>query len=47
VNSKGFSMVLFETEDETRASVPPTGDWTAPGVRIDAVDIRRVAVKAS
>jgi len=44
VNSKGFSMVVFETENEARASVPPTADWTAPGVTIDAVDIRRVAV---
>jgi hypothetical protein len=47
VDSKGFSMVVFETEDQARASVPPTGDWTAPGVTIDAVDIRRVAVNAS
>jgi hypothetical protein len=46
VDSKGFSMVVFETEDEARASVPPIGDWTAPGVTIDAVDIRQVAVNA-
>lgn len=44
VSNKGFSMVVFETEDEARASVPPIGDWAAPGVTIDAVDIRRVAV---
>jgi hypothetical protein len=47
VDSKGFSIVVFETEDQARASVPPTDDWTAPGVTIDAVDIRRVAVNAS
>jgi hypothetical protein len=47
VDSKGFSMVAFETEDQARASVPPMGDWTAAGVTIDAVDIRRVVVNAS
>jgi hypothetical protein len=46
VNNNGFSMVVFETQDEAHASVPSTSDWTAPGVTIDAVDFRRVAVSA-
>jgi hypothetical protein len=46
VDSKGFSMVLFETEDQARSSVPPISDWVAPGVTIDGVDVRRVAVNA-
>ena len=43
---KGFSMVLFDTEDQAHASVPPAGDWTAPGVTIDSIDVRRVAATA-
>jgi hypothetical protein len=46
LQSKGFSMVLFEAEDQAQASVPPAGDWKAPGVTIDSVDVRRVAVTA-
>jgi hypothetical protein len=46
VDGKGFSMVLFETEDQARSSVPPISDWVAPGVTIDGVDVRRVAVNA-
>ena len=40
----GFSMVVFEAEDQVRRSVPPMGNWDAPGVTIDAVEFRRVAV---
>jgi hypothetical protein len=39
----GFSMVVFATEGEARAAVPPVSDWAAPGVTITSVDIRRVA----
>lgn len=45
-HSKGFSMVLFETEDQAHASIPPASDWRAPGVTIDSVDVRRVAATA-
>jgi hypothetical protein len=41
---KGFSIVLFDTEEEARQATPPASDWSAPGVSIDGVDIRRVAV---
>jgi len=37
-------FVLFETEDQARRSTPPAADWSAPGVAILKVDIRRVAV---
>lgn len=46
VDSQGFSMILFETEDQARNSAPPVSDWSAPGVTIDGCDIRRVAVNA-
>ena len=44
---KGFSIVLFETEDQARQATPPASDWSAPGVVIDGVDIRRVAISVS
>jgi hypothetical protein len=43
VDSRGFSFVLFETE-QARRSAPPASDWAAPGVSIEKVDFRRVAV---
>jgi hypothetical protein len=43
VDGQGFSIVFFETEEETRQSVPPLVDWSAPGVTISGVDFRRVA----
>jgi hypothetical protein len=46
VDGRGFSFVVFETEEEARQAAPPTGDWAAPGVSIDAVDLRRVAASA-
>jgi hypothetical protein len=44
VDSRGFSFVLFETEEQARRSAPPASDWAAPGVSIEKVDFRRVAV---
>ena len=44
VDSHGFGFVLFELEADARAATPPTSDWSAPGVKILRVDIRRVAV---
>jgi hypothetical protein len=41
---KGFAVVLFDTEEEARQATPPASDWSAPGVAIDSVGIRRVAV---
>jgi hypothetical protein len=44
VDGAGFGFVLFETEDQARRSTPPASSWSAPGVTIRSVDIRRVAV---
>ena len=46
VDGRGFSFVVFETEEQARRSAPPAADWAAPGVSIDAVDFRRVAASA-
>jgi hypothetical protein len=45
-DGRGFSFVVFETEEQARQSAPPAGDWAAPGVSIDDVDFRRVAARA-
>ena len=41
---RGFSIVFFESEEQARQSVPPVSNWEAPGVSIDSVELRRVAV---
>jgi hypothetical protein len=41
---RGLAMVMFETEEQARGMIEATGGWTAPGVVIEQVDIRRVAV---
>jgi hypothetical protein len=46
VDGRGFSFVVFETEEQARRSAPPANDWAAPGVGIDEVDFRRVAASA-
>jgi hypothetical protein len=42
-DGQGFSMVVFESEEQARQSVPPVSTWAAPGVTIDSVVFRRVA----
>jgi hypothetical protein len=42
----GFSIVLFETEEQARRTAPPASSWTAPGVTIRDVELRRVAASA-
>jgi hypothetical protein len=46
VDGRGFSFVVFETEEEARRSSPPASNWAAPGVSINEVDFRRVAASA-
>jgi hypothetical protein len=46
VDGHGFSFVVFETEEQARRSALPASGWAAPGVSIDNVDFRRVAVNA-
>ena len=44
VDGEGFGFVLFDTADQARQATPPASGWSAPGVTIRAVDVRRVAV---
>ena len=44
VDGEGFGVVLFEDHDQALAATPPATPWSAPGVKIHRVDIRRVAV---
>jgi hypothetical protein len=44
VDRQGFGFLLFEKEEQALAATPPATDWSAPGVTIVRVDIRRVAV---
>jgi hypothetical protein len=46
VDGRGFSFVVFETEEQARRSAPPASNWAAPGVSITEVDVRRVAASA-
>ncbi len=43
VDGRGFSIPLFSTEDQARRAADATSSWSAPGVAIDGVDVRRVA----
>jgi hypothetical protein len=43
-DEQGFSIVLFETEQQAREAVPPATSWDAPGVTITGAEVRRVAV---
>ena len=45
-DGQGFSIVLFETEDQARETAPPVSSWAAPGIVISRVEFRRVAATA-
>ncbi len=44
VDEEGFGFLLFKSHDQAKSVVPPAFDWSAPGVSVKQVDIRRVAV---
>lgn len=46
VDGTGMGFVLFETRDQAVAAMPPCADWSAPGVTIHKVDVKRVAASA-
>jgi hypothetical protein len=46
VDGQGFSIVLFETEEQAREAAPPVTSWAAPGISITDVEFRRVAAAA-
>jgi hypothetical protein len=45
-DGQGFSIVVFETEEQARDAAPPASNWAAPGVIITGVELRRVAATA-
>ena len=45
-DGEGFSIVLFETEEQAREAAPPASSWAAPGIAITGVEFRRVAATA-
>jgi hypothetical protein len=44
VDGEGLGLVLFETAEQAERVQPPGSGWSAPGVTILGVDVRRVAV---
>ena len=44
VDREGFGFLLFETQEHALRATPPATAWSAPGVTILRVDVRRVAV---
>jgi hypothetical protein len=45
-DSKGYSVVLFQTEEQARAAAPPPGSKPAPFATVETTDIRGVAASA-
>ena len=45
-DGQGFSIVIFDTEEQARAAAPPASSWTAPGIAITSVEFRGVAATA-
>lgn len=45
-DGKGFSFVVFETEDQARQAAPPAGASPAPGVTVDTAEFREVIAHA-
>jgi hypothetical protein len=45
-NGKGFSFVVFESEEQARQAAPPTGASPSPGVTVDSTEIREVVAHA-
>ena len=45
-DGQGFSVVLFQTEEQAREAAPSLSSWAAPGIAITGVEFRRVAATA-
>jgi hypothetical protein len=45
-DGQGFSILLFETEEQARQTAPPVSSWDSPGVTVNGVEFRRVAATA-
>lgn len=44
VDGRGFSFLIFATEEQAQQAAESMDSWSAPGVSVDGVEIRRVAV---
>ena len=45
-DGRGFSIVVFESEEQARQTAPPAGATPMPGVTVDSVEFRGVAAHA-
>lgn len=45
-DGRGYSVVLFETEEQARQTAPPTGASPAPGVTVEHAQFREVIAHA-
>ena len=45
-DGKGHAVVLFQTEEQARAAVPPVGSKPSPVTTVETTDIRGVAANA-
>lgn len=43
-DGQGFGFLVFENEELAVRATPPATEWSAPGVTIERVGVRRVAV---
>ena len=43
-DGRGVGFMLFDQEDQAVAASPPATSWDAPGVEVERVDIRKLAV---
>jgi hypothetical protein len=43
-DGQGLSILGFDTEEHARQAALASAGWSAPGVSVDQVEIRRVAV---
>jgi hypothetical protein len=41
---RGFSVILFDTEEQAVQLMARASSWSVPGVTIDGVEVRRAAV---
>jgi hypothetical protein len=43
-DGQDFGFLVFENEEQAVRATPPATKWSVPGVTIERVDVRRVAV---
>lgn len=43
-DDQGFGFILFEAKEQAEQVQPGSFDWSAPGVQVTGVDVRRVAL---